>query len=142
MRPPYLDTRLYYSLKCLTSLAEAGVPRQAKELAELTGITPAETAKILSLLAWGGFLSSKRGSKGGFWLRSEPSETRIKDVVRFLEPHAGGQSSDTDHDSIVRVWQMKVGRTLEDFEQLSLADLVRESHKVFGHKKAGSSKKK
>ncbi len=140
MKPPYLDTRVYYSLKCLVSLAEAGAPRRAKELAELTGITPAETAKILSLLTWGGFLSSKRGSKGGFWLRGTPDEIRIHHVMKFLEPPAVNNSSNHNDDSILRVWQEKVGSVSEDFEKLSLADLVRESHKVFSHRKSSKSK--
>ncbi|HEV2352227.1 MAG TPA: Rrf2 family transcriptional regulator [Terriglobia bacterium] len=131
MKTPYLDTRIYYSLKCLVCLAEAGAPRQSKELALLTGITPAETAKMLSLLAWGGFLSSKRGSKGGFWLRLPAAQIQVKEVMRFLQPAWAGNSSKDDEDSILRVWRKKVGRVSEDFEKLSLADLVRESHKGF-----------
>lgn len=140
VKPPYLDTRIYYSLKCLACLAEAGGPRQSKELASLTGITPAETAKVLSLLAWGGFLSSKRGSKGGFWLRLPPAQIQIKDVMKFLQPPGGGNPSAENEDSILRVWQRKVGKVSEDFEKLSLADLVRESHKVFSSRKSSSKK--
>lgn len=138
MKPPYLETRIYYSLKCLVCLAEAGAPRQSKELASLTGITPAETAKMLSLLAWGGFLSSKRGAKGGFWLRLPPAQIQIKDVMKFLQPP--GNPAGENEDSILRVWQRKVGRVSEDFEKLSLADLVRESHKAFSPRKSSSRK--
>jgi DNA-binding IscR family transcriptional regulator len=140
MKAPYLDTRIYYSLKCLVCLAEAGAPRQSKELASLTGIAPAETAKMLSLLAWGGFVSSKRGSKGGFWLRLPPTRIQVKEVMKFLQPRWVGDSSRDEKDSILRVWQKKVGRVSADFERLSLADLVRESHKAQGARK--SSKRK
>jgi len=130
VKAPFLDTRIYYSLKCLACLAEAGAPRQAKELARLTGITPAETAKMLSLLTWGGFLGSKRGAKGGFWLRLPPEQIQVEDVMRFLQPRRVAESSANGQDSILRVWQQKVGNVGRDFERLSLADLVRESHKV------------
>jgi Rrf2 family protein len=136
MRGTGLDTRTYYSLKCLVCLAEAGVPRRAKELATLTGIAPAETAKMLSLLAWGGFLSSKRGAKGGFWLRLPPTQIQVKDVMRFLQPPVAANPSKDDKDSILRVWQKKAGKVNQDFENLSLTDLVRESHKVVNPKKS------
>jgi Rrf2 family transcriptional regulator, cysteine metabolism repressor len=135
MRAPCLDTRTYYSLKCLVCLAEAGSPRRSKQLAELTGIAPSETAKMLSLLAWGGFLSSKRGAKGGFWLRRHPAEIRVGDVVKFLEPPVTDQVSVGDDDFILRIWLEKVGTSRQKFEKLSLADLLRESHRVNGPKK-------
>lgn len=140
MRSTGLDTRTYYSLKCLVCLAEAGAPRQSKELATLTGITPAETAKMLSLLTWGGFLASKRGAKGGFWLRLSPDQIRIKDVMKFLEPPLGENPSRDKEDSVLRVWEKKAGRVGEDFGKLSLADLVRESHKVPAPRKSSRRK--
>jgi DNA-binding IscR family transcriptional regulator len=135
---PCLDTRTYYSLKCLACLAEAGGTRQAKELARLTGITPAETAKMLSLLTWGGFLASKRGAKEGFWLRVPPTEIQVKDVMAFLQPRCATESSTDSEDSILRVWHRKVGKVGQDFERLSLADLIRETHKVARPRKRAS----
>ncbi|HLY61063.1 MAG TPA: Rrf2 family transcriptional regulator [Terriglobia bacterium] len=140
LKPPYLDTRIYYSLKCLVCLAEAGAPRQSKELATLTGITPAETAKVLSLLAWGGFLLSKRGSKGGFWLRLPAAQIQIKDVMKFLQRPGDGSPSGENKDSVLRVWRKKVGKVSEDFEKLSLAELVRESHQAGSPVKSSNRK--
>ncbi len=126
--PPVLEARVYYGLKCLVCLAESDAPRRAKELAKATGIPPSETAKILYQLTWAGFVSSKRGPDGGFWLRRPATRIHVRDVMAFFHPpdeaDAGGSQ-----DSILRVWEKKGGTLHPEFEKLSLAELVRESHR-------------
>jgi Rrf2 family protein len=128
LKPPILETRVYQALKCLVCLAESEAPRRAKELAQVTGIAFSETAKILYQMTWAGFISSRRGPNGGFWLRRPPTEIHIQDVMAFFQPPDEADSRISE-DSILRVWQRKGGTMYPDFEKLSLAELVRESHK-------------
>ncbi|MFQ5928049.1 MAG: Rrf2 family transcriptional regulator, partial [Terriglobia bacterium] len=58
----------------------------ARELARCAEIPPAQAAKILYLLTWAGFVSSRRGFKGGFWLRVPARHIRVKDVMEFFHP--------------------------------------------------------
>lgn len=129
MRPPALETRVHQALKCLVCLAESATPRRANELARTTGIPPSETAKILYLLTWAGFISSKRGPNGGFWLRRPSTEIHIQDVMAFFQRPDEADTGSSE-DSILKVWQKKGGTLHPIFEKLSLAELARESHKV------------
>lgn len=128
MSAPYMPKRVHHALQCLVCLAEAQGPLQANELARVTGIPPAHAAKILYLLTWGGFVSSRRGSKGGFWLRVPSDRIRVQDVAEFFEPPPDESTKDID-DFILLVWQDKVGTGRRVFDKLTLTDLVRESHK-------------
>ena len=66
---PELPPRIYESLKTLCCLAAANRPLQAHEVAVAASLPPAQTAKILQQMAWAGFVESRRGAKGGFWLQ-------------------------------------------------------------------------
>ncbi len=134
MRPPFLAKRVHYALKCLLCLARTHGPLRANELASLTGIPPAQAAKILYLLTWAGFISSRRGSKGGFWLRKPAEQVHVQDVMDFFQPPVDGASKD-DEDSVMRVWQERFGSRRRVFEKLTLADLVRESQRGHSRRK-------
>lgn len=129
MRPPALETRVHQALKCLVCLAESATPRRANELAQTTGIPPSETAKILYLLTWAGFISSKRGPNGGYWLRRPATEIHIQDVMAFFQRPDEADTGESQ-DSILKVWQKKGGTLHPIFEKLSLCELARESHRV------------
>src|SRR5262249_4433224 len=82
-----LPKRVHSALKGLCCLAEEGRPLQAHEIAERMGIPKAETAKVLQLLCWGGFVHSKRGTKGGFWLNAAPEQIKAGEVISFFLAH-------------------------------------------------------
>jgi len=86
MHWPELPNRVRESLMTLTCLAETRTPMLARDIASHADLPPAQTAKLLQLLTWGGFVKSRRGSKGGFWLAMPPGRIRIKDVICFFEP--------------------------------------------------------
>lgn len=120
---PHLPKRVHYALKGLCCLAQAEGPVRAHELARRAGIPPAQAAKILYLLTWGGFVSSRRGSSGGFWLRLPAHSIRVRDVMAFFHPpaHYGGRES---NDPVLQVWQETAASSHRTFEQLTLADLT------------------
>jgi Rrf2 family protein len=140
VRLPYMPKRVHHALQCLICLAEAQGPLRASELARVTGIPPAHAAKILYLLTWGGFVSSRRGSKGGFWLRVPSDRIRVQDVAEFFDPPPDESTKNID-DSILLVLQEKVGTGRGVFDKLTLANLVRESHKRHDHKKGLKGKR-
>lgn len=125
MRWSHLPVRVHYALKSLCCLARAQGPVRAHELAECAGIPPAQAAKILYLLTWGGFVCSRRGSKGGFWLRRPPHRIRVRDVMEFFHPPASRRGKDSD-DPILQAWQETAASSQQSFEQLTLAELVGE----------------
>jgi len=138
--PPFLGKRVCYALKCLSCLAQGEQPLRANELARLAAIPPAQAAKILYFLTWGGFVSSRRGSKGGFWLRVPSNQIRIQDVIKFFNPPDAGRPQEAE-DSVLQVWREKVGDPRGIFEKLTLADLVRESQKSRSPRKNSSKRR-
>ena len=81
---PGFPKRLQSALKALCCLAESGNGMQSQEIAERIRVSKAETAKILQLLVWGGFVTSRRGSKGGFHLAAEADQITMGEVIDFF----------------------------------------------------------
>lgn len=122
---PHLPKRVHYALKALACLAGAQTPLRASELAECSEIPPAQAAKILYLLTWGGFVRSRRGSKGGFWLRVPPHRIRVQEVMEFFHPPVDDRGEESS-DPILRVWRETAASSHGAFERLTLADLLSE----------------
>lgn len=120
-----LPRRVHYALKILCCLAGASAPLRAREVARCTEIPPAQAAKVLYMLTWAGFVHSRRGSKGGFWLRKAADQIGIHDVIKFLLPPSD-EARKHLKDPVLRVWQETAAPTHEAFERLTLADLVKE----------------
>lgn len=76
-----LPPRIYEALKTLCCLAAAKKPLQAHEVASATNLPPSQTAKILQQMTWAGFVESRRGTKGGFWLVKPAGRIRVADIV-------------------------------------------------------------
>lgn len=119
----HLPKRVHYALMALCCLARAGSPVRAHQLAACSGIPSAQAAKILYLLTWAGFVSSRRGSKGGFWLRLPADRIRVRDVLQFFHPPRDRSGNDPN-DSVLQVWNEIAASSHQTFEELSLADLL------------------
>ena len=92
-----LPQRIYESLKTLCCLASATGPLRAHEIAAADDLPPAQTAKILQLMTWAGFVKSRRGTKGGFWLARQASSIRVTDVTDFFARQGkAGRSHEQD----------------------------------------------
>ena len=76
--------RLQSALKALCCLADANTAIQAPEIAGRIDVPKAETAKILQLLVWGGFVTSRRGTKGGFQLAASAHLITLGEVIDFF----------------------------------------------------------
>jgi Rrf2 family protein len=76
-----------YALRALSSLAHVvdGKPQLAAEIAANEGIPRRFLDTILRQLTRGGLLTSSRGPRGGYSLRSPASEINVASVVRILD---------------------------------------------------------
>ncbi|PCE63327.1 RrF2 family transcriptional regulator [Sediminicola luteus] len=82
-----LSKKTKYGLKALTFLAKRDdkSPVQISEIAEQENISQKFLESILLTLRKNGFLGSKKGKGGGYYLIKEPQEISMTQVMRVLE---------------------------------------------------------
>ena len=82
-----LTKKAYYAFQALTHLVERYQqgPVLISEIAEDRKIPLKFLENILLELKNAGILDSKKGKGGGYYLRSEPSETRMATVFRIID---------------------------------------------------------
>lgn len=130
-----LPPRIYASLKTLCCLANAAGPVQAQQVAAAAGLPPAQTAKILQLMTWAGFIESRRGTKGGFWLVTPADHIRVTDVADFFTHHARGNLRQ-ERDPLLKALAAATARCQKEFAHITVADLA----KVSGCEPTGSNR--
>lgn len=121
-----LSPRIYESLKTLCCLANAAGPLQAHKIASAAGLPPAQTAKILQLMAWAGFVESRRGTKGGFWLVTPAARIRVTDVADFFT-HQTKEIPQHEQDPMLKALAQATARCHKAFAQITVADLAKVS---------------
>jgi len=120
---PAFPKRLQSALKALCCLAQSGDAMQSQAIAERIRVSTAETAKILQLLVWGGFVTSRRGTKGGFHLAANADEITMGAVIDFfLSRHPPDQDDDS---AVMRIFDETNAPCQQAFSSLTLADVVR-----------------
>jgi Rrf2 family protein len=120
---PGFPKRLQSALKALCCLAQAGTEMQAAVIAEKIGVPKAETAKILQLLVWGGFVTSRRGTKGGFQLADLPERITIGKVIDFF---VSRHPDESDRNSpVVQALQSCLAPGQQKFDSLTLAKIIK-----------------
>lgn len=82
-----LSKKTKYGLKALTFIArsESENPVRVSEISKNEQIPQKFLESILLTLRKAGILGSKKGKHGGYYLRNEPSEIKMTDVMRVLE---------------------------------------------------------
>ena len=82
-----LSKKTKYGLKALAFLAshEGKEPVQIAEIAKQENISQKFLESILLSLRKTGFLGSKKGKGGGYYLIKDPKEVLMTDVMRVLE---------------------------------------------------------
>ena len=120
-----LPPRIYESLKTLCCLATApGAPLRAHEIARSAGLPAAQTAKVLQWMTWAGFVKSRRGIRGGFWLVVPPERIRVSDVIDFFA-HRDREVKRVDADCVFDALQRAVTRCQREFQHVTVANLVK-----------------
>lgn len=119
---PAFPKRLQSALKALCCLAQSGNGMQSQKIAERIRVSNAETAKILQLLVWGGFVTSRRGTKGGFRLATRADQITMGDVIDFfLSRHPPEPQDDF---VMMRVLSEMSAPCQRAFSNLTLADIA------------------
>ncbi|CAN5848058.1 hypothetical protein BH23PLA1_BH23PLA1_28170 [soil metagenome] len=82
-----VSSKCYYALRALYALAEHEGPRpmRASEIAEKEHIPIRFLEVILNQLKGGGFVQSRRGAEGGYFLARSPEELTVGEVMRFID---------------------------------------------------------
>ena len=82
-----LSKKTKYGIKALTYLArlEGKSPVQIATISKSENISLKFLESILLTLKKNGFLASKKGKGGGYYLLKEPNEIQMTDVMRILE---------------------------------------------------------
>lgn len=119
-----LPRRLYESLKTLCCLASADGPVQAHQIAEAADLPPAQTAKILQLMTWAGFIESRRETNGGFWLVMPADKIRVMDVDDFFarqEHRPRGK----EPDRLLKALEAAMARCEKELSVITISDLAK-----------------
>jgi DNA-binding IscR family transcriptional regulator len=128
-----LPPRLYESLKALCCLANASGPLQAQAVASAAHLPPAQTAKILQLMTWAGFVESRRGTHGGFWLVRQADHIRVTDVADFFAHHTQEHRPQTRYE--LEGLKRATARCHKEFARVTVADLAKTSEcQLTGHR--------
>lgn len=82
-----LSKRTKYGIKALAFIAKKPerTPVQTAEVAKSENISQKFLESILLSLRKSGFLGSKKGKGGGYYLLKPPNEIKMTDVIRVLE---------------------------------------------------------
>jgi Rrf2 family protein len=82
-----LSAKTKYGIKALTFMAkqEDKSPVQISTISESENISHKYLESILLTLKKAGFLGSKKGKGGGYYLLKSPEEIRMSSVMRILE---------------------------------------------------------
>lgn len=120
---PGFPKRLQSALKALCCLAQHQGPMLSQEISAEIDVPAAETAKILQLLVWGGFVSSRRGTKGGFHLALSADRITMGKVIDFFLTRHPAEAEETS--PVMQVLQKSIAPCQKVFARLSLADVAR-----------------
>jgi len=137
---PGFPKRLQSALKALCCLALHGADMQAPVIAEKIDVPKAETAKILQLLVWGGFVTSRRGTKGGFQLASAPDKITMGEVIDFFL--ARHPPEPDENSPVLRALQITMGASQQKFARLTLAEVATFSSSRSSRKSRSARSKK
>ena len=134
-----LSTKTRYGVRAIFDIAYhsrdlAGGTAQAKDIARRGDIPLRYLEQIFQDLKRAGLVESKRGPRGGYFLKRAPADIKLGDVVRALQGpieemflvEEGNSSSQTVTVCTVTasLWQELAEHVACWFDSLSIADLV------------------
>ena len=129
-----------YGIVLMVNLARVQAARTARQLAEDTELSLSTVAKVLKELSRHGFLDSRRGVRGGYYLRHDAQTIRILDLIEALDgpialtecssAPSDGQCSHEDN-CLVRAPWVQINDAVRDaLADISLWDMARPTFKV------------
>lgn len=94
-----LSQKCQYALRAVFEVAKRSGegPIKIEAIAKAQAIPPRFLATILNQLKQGGFVQSRRGSDGGYFMGRSPSGISVGEVIRFIEGPLGPVECVTDN---------------------------------------------
>jgi Rrf2 family protein len=106
-------------------------PHKVKDIAEGTKSAPGYLIKVLQELTKAGILTARRGSQGGFTLRSDPASLTALDVINAIDPLERIESCPLQMEShasqlclMHRSIDDAMAKIEETFRQMTIQDVV------------------
>lgn len=128
----YISARVDYATRVLLALAAADAPLKGGDLATAQGLPTKFVENILGDLRRAGFVSSQRGSAGGYRLARPAKQIVLADVFRALEgplaeirgsrPDEVAYEGDSEH--LQSVWIAVRAALRMVLESVTIADIA------------------
>lgn len=149
-----LSTKTRYGVQAVFDIAfhNAGQPTQAKDIARREEIPLRYLEQIFQDLKRAGLVESKRGPRGGYYLRLPPERIRLGDIVRALQgpieeifaPDGIGDPEvatsekrgarrrppATARTVTTTLWRELAGQVVSWFDAVSLSDMVKKGDEL------------
>lgn len=149
-----LSTKTRYGVRAIFDIAyhstEPGVAAQAKDIARREDIPLRYLEQIFQDLKKAGLVESKRGPRGGYYLKRTPAEITLGDVVRALqgpieemfvvedgEARAARPGLVTSRHVTAGLWKELADHVIGWFEGIVISDLVKRGEDI-GVPRAGA----
>jgi Rrf2 family protein len=150
-----LSTKTRYGVRAIFDIAyhnqdQPGVAAQAKDIARREDIPLRYLEQIFQDLKRAGLVESKRGPRGGYYLKRTAEEIRLGDVVRALQgpieemfvvesndKNNGAARTVTSRDVTVTLWKELADHVTGWFDAVSISDLVKRGEEI-GLPRAGA----
>src|SRR5690349_9579980 len=119
-----------YALQALFDLAtqRPGEPVKIADIARRQKIPQKFLELILAGLKQGGFVESRRGAEGGYFLARSADTITVGDVIRYMEGSRNGKGrvSEKADDPFVHLWRAVEDSISQVVDKTSFYDLVRQ----------------
>jgi Rrf2 family transcriptional regulator, iron-sulfur cluster assembly transcription factor len=148
-----LSTKTRYGVRAVFDIAYHGhgepqaAATQARDIARREDIPLRYLEQIFQDLKRAGLVESKRGPRGGYYLKKEPAAITLAEVVRALqgpieemfiveEDDAGGKAA-SSRQVTTALWKDLAGHVSSWFDSVTIADLVKRG-RALGVPRAGA----
>ena len=123
-----VSTKGYYALQALFDLASQSTDEPVKiaDIARRQKIPQKFLELILSSLRRGGFVESRRGADGGYYLARLPETITVGQVLRFIDGPAQKKKVPQREAPFSELWRKVDRNVAEIMERSDLASIVRD----------------
>ena len=133
-----LSTQSRYGVRAIFDIAlhSGGLRTQVKDIAQRQKISPRYLEQIFQKLKKAGIVGGKRGPSGGYFLRKDPIEITVGEIIRVTEgdltpvPCEGGgksnQACDRAGECVAQIIWKEAGNKLNEyFDSITIEQLCR-----------------
>ena len=131
-----VSQKCQYSIRALFELAKrnGGGPVKISDIAESQAIPIRFLEIILNQLRSAGFVQSRRGASGGYFLARQPKDITVGEIIRFVEGPLAPVACMTDkpetecslngHCAFIGMWRQIAAATSGVYDSTSFQNLV------------------